>query len=175
MAKTRQQKEEEVKVLTEKLQAAKSVVFVSFSGLTVNQSEELRKSLREQEAELKMAKKRLLKIALEKAGLGTEILEQGIEGNLSLAFGFGDEVAPAQVLVKFAKANEQLSIKGGILEGKFIDDKQIKALASLPSRQELLAKVVGTIQAPVSGFVNVLSGNLRNLVYVLNAIKEAKS
>jgi len=82
---------------------------------------------------------------------------------------------PARVLNKFAQANEAMEIFGGILENSFIEVDRVKALASLPSRLELLGRTVGAIKAPVSGFVNVLAGNLRGLVYALQAIKESKN
>ena len=86
-----------------------------------------------------------------------------------------DETTAARIVNNFAKSHELVKIFGGILEGKYINDDKVKNLANLPTRQELLAKFVGTINAPVSGFVNVLAGNLRNLVGVLNNIKEAKA
>jgi large subunit ribosomal protein L10 len=90
-----------------------------------------------------------------------------------MAFG-SDEVAPAKILVDFAKGKE-MKIYGGLLEGKFITAAKVKELAGLPSKLELIALTVRTIQAPISGFVNVLAGNLRGLVNVLKAVKESKS
>jgi large subunit ribosomal protein L10 len=86
-----------------------------------------------------------------------------------------DEVSAAKVVHTFAKDNEIVTIYGGILEGKFIDASGVKSLASLPSKQELLAKVVGSLNAPVSGFVNVLAANIRNFVSVLSNIKDKKT
>jgi len=174
MAKTRQQKETELQYLQEKLKAAKSVIFAGASKLTVSDTEGLRRSLREQGGEVKVAKKRLLALALEKEGM-PKADTANTKGNITLAFGIEDEVSPAKVFANFAKDNENLVILGGILEQQYIDATRVKALASLPSRDELIAKTVGTIKAPISGFVNVLAGNLRNFVYVLNAIKETKN
>jgi len=89
--------------------------------------------------------------------------------------GYNDEVAAAKLIADFAKGREGIEVVGGLLEGSFVDASAINQLSSLPSREELLAKLVGSINMPVSGFVNVLAGNLRGLVYALNAIKESKA
>ncbi len=174
MAKTKQQKEQEVKDLTDKLAQAKAVVFASYNSLTVSQTEDLRKSLRQTGSELKMAKKNLLKLALQNNKFTDDIVDN-FTGSVTVAFGFDDEIAPAKILAKFSKTNEAMQIFGGILENKFIESNRVQALATLPSKEELLAKLVGSINAPVSGVVNVLAGNLRNLVFVLNAIKTTKN
>jgi len=175
MAKTRQKKQQEVELLQEKLKQAKGIVFSCYQGLSVQQTEELRQALREHQAELKMTKKSLLKIALEKSGIdGVEPKE--MDGSLSLALGYQDEVSAAKTLAEFAKANaDNLQIVGGVLEGRFISRDKVIALAKLPSKQELLAKTVGTINAPVASMVRVLAANLNRLVYVLQAVKETKS
>jgi len=136
--------------------------------------EELRGKCIEEGVGYSVAKKTLLNIALEKAGI-KDIDTKSIEGSLATVFGMEDEVAPAKILAEFAKDHEALEIKGGILEGKLAPAEEIIKLSKLPSKAELYAKVVGSINAPVSGFVNVLAGNLRGLVYALNAIKESKS
>lgn len=174
MAKTRQQKQKEVEALLEKLQQSKSGALVSYEKLNVADLTNLRKELREAGVSLTMIKKRLLKIVLEKAGLDPNQLDLA-DKNVSLALSSNDEVAPAKILAKFAKEHESLELQGGILESQIIDKNQIKALANIPSREELLAKMVGSLKSPISGLVGSLSGNLRNLVYTLNAIKEAKS
>ena len=94
---------------------------------------------------------------------------------MALAMGFDDEVAPARLIFQFAKTHKALEIVGAITgEGQLLSAGQVKALASLPSKEQLLAQVVGTIAAPLSSFMSVLSGNIRNLFYVLNAINESK-
>lgn len=174
MAKTRKQKEEELKDLIEKLKKNKSVVFCDYTGLDVASVEELRKSLRAEEVDYKVAKKTLLTKALKKAGiLGIEVKE--LKGQLSVAFGYKDEVAPAKLISKFRKSHEQMTFLGGIYENKFIGIEEVERLAAIPSREELLAKVVGSISAPISGTVRVLSGVLRNFVGALRAIKDVKS
>ncbi len=172
MAKTKQQKKEALEKISSKLKEAKGIVFSSFTGLTVSQMEELRGKLREENSELIVAKKTLLKKSLQEAGQEDVPVEE-FSGGVSMVVG-DDEVAPAKVVAEFAKKNEAVEFYGGILEAKYIDENKVKELAKLPSKQELLAKMVGSMKAPISGFANVLSGNLRNLVYVLNAIKDKK-
>ncbi len=174
MAKTREQKQKEVESLLQKLQQSRGGALVSYEKLSVADLTNLRKELREAGVSLTMIKKRLLKIVLEKASLDSEKLDLS-DKNVSLALSSDDEVAPAKILAKFAKQHETLELRGGILDNQIIDSEQIKALAKIPSREELLAKLVGSLSSPMSGLVGVLSGNLRNLVYTLNAIKEAKS
>ena len=111
--------------------------------------------------------------ALEKNGF--TIGKNDLEGSILTSLGYNDEVAAAKLMAEFAKDREDIQIVGGILEGEFVGTDAIKQLATLPSREELLAQLVGSINAPVSGFVNALAGNLRNFVYVLNAVKEAKA
>lgn len=173
MAKTKQQKEKTIKNLVDGLKSAKSVVFANFQGLKVKESEELRRLCREQNIGYLVAKKTLVKKALEKAGLEAEV--DSFAGGVSTVFGREDEVAPAQVLANFAKKHEAVKFFGGILEGRFIDIAKVTELSKLPSKKELLVRLVGTLNAPISGFVNALSGNLRGLVNVLNSIKESKS
>lgn len=173
MPKTKQQKEEAIKILTDNIKNAKSVVFANFQGLKVSESEELRQKCREQNIGIMASKKTLVKKALADAGLDVDT--KSFEGGVSALFGLEDEVAPAQVVSNFAKDHDVVSFFGGVLEGNFIDAAKVTELSKLPSKQELYAKLVGSINAPVSGFVNVLAGNLRGLVNVLNAVKDAKA
>lgn len=172
MAKTRQEKEQQVQTLTDQLKEAKSVVFANFQGLSVQETEELRAQCREQDIVCLATKKTLMGRALKNIDMDVETKE--FKGGIAAFFGTSDEVAPAQVVANFAKTHEKLSIFGGVLEGAFINSEKVKQLSSLPSKQEMLARLVGTINAPISGFVNVLAGNLRGLVTVLSAIKDNK-
>lgn len=173
MAKTRQQKQETAEKLQSGIASAKSVVFANYQGLTVSAMEELRGKCREQDVQVLAAKKTLVQRAL--ADNGLEVDTKAFEGSIAAFMGMSDEVAPAKVVNDFAKNNELVTIFGGVLEGAFIPQEKVKALAALPSKEELYAKIVGSINAPVSGFVNVLAGNLRGLVTALNAIKDQKA
>lgn len=173
MPKSRQQKEATLSTLSAGLKSAKAAVFANFQGLTVAQADELRNLCRKEGVQVLVAKKTLLKKAF--AGLGFEADPKVFQGGVATFYGTTDEVAPARIVNTFAKKNEVVAIFGGTLDGKYIDAVFVKNLAALPSKQELLGKLVGTLNAPVSGFVNVLAGNLRALVSVLNNIKEAKA
>lgn len=173
MAKTRQQKEKELKSFADKFKNGKSLIFVNFTGLKVKEIEELRRNCRNAGVDYAVVKKRLIGLALKDAGIDFD--SKSLENSVAVAIGREDEVVPAKVVYEFAKGHDALKAVGGILEKNFIDKNQVEALAKLPSKDELLAKVVGSINAPVSGFVNVLAGNLRSLLYALNAVKEAKN
>lgn len=173
MPKSKQQKQTTVESLVEGLKSAKGVVFANFQGLTVAQTEELRKNARKEGVSVLAAKKTLVNRALEQAGI-SGASTSSFQGGVATFIG-GDEVSPAKVVAGFAKKNEIVSIFGGILEGKFIDASMVKSLSALPGKQELLSKMVGSLNAPISGFVNVNAGVLRGLMNVLNAYKEKKA
>ena len=149
------------------------MVFSNFQGLKVSEAEELRKNCRKENVEVLAAKKTLLKRACDEAGL-TGVDLSVFKGGVATFFGV-DEVSPAKIVSTFAKTHEVLAVFGGLLEGNYIDVAGVKGLSTLPSKQELLAKLVGTLNGPVSGLVNVLAGNLRNLVGVLNNIQKTKA
>lgn len=149
------------------------VLFSDFHGLGVQKQQELRRILRKENAEYKVAKKTLIQRAFDAAKLPFSLLSY--KGELAVIFGFGDEVAPAKMLAKFAKANpDGLKILGGLLGGKELTDTQVTALAKLPGKTELIAQLAWTLSAPVRGLVTVLNGNQRKLVFVLSQIAKNK-
>lgn len=160
--------------LKEKLTGAKGAVFTTYKGLTVAQDTKLRKALREAGVEYRVVKNTLTRIAANEAGI--EGLNEYLEGTTALAVSMEDAVAPAKVISDFIKENklESLEIKVGLLDGKVISLDEVKALADLPSREVLIARVMAGMQSPLTGFVNVLQGNIRNMVYVLEAIRKQK-
>lgn len=174
MPKTKAQKQEDLATLVDQCTRAKSVVFGYYRGLKVKEVEALRKECRAEQMDYVVAKKTLLGLAMKEAGIGGVDLD-AFTKPVAVTFAYGDEVAPARVLSAFAKKHEALEIAGGVLERNFVSAAQVIALSQLPSREELLARLVGTLNAPASGFVNVLAGNLRKFVYALNAIKESKT
>lgn len=169
MPKTRQQKIDKVAELTDKLKSAKSVVLTDYQGLTMTQLAALREQLVPANAEFQVTKNNLLEIALKQAGLQNN--ESEITGATATLFSFEDEISPIKILVKSLKDFDKGGVKTGWLGEKSLSSDDVKKLSQLPSRDELRAKVVGTIGAPLYGLVNVLQGNLRNLVYVVNAIR----
>jgi large subunit ribosomal protein L10 len=170
---TKQQKIELVKGLTEKIKASKSSVFVDYKGLKVKDATDLKKQLREAAVEYVVVRKTLLDLALKNAGVENVDI-QSMEGQIAVSLSNADEVSAAKIIDKFAKTNQNIKMLGGVLGSQVMNENEVKALAKIPSKEELLSKLVGTLNAPVSGFVNVLAGNLRGLVQVLNAISESK-
>jgi large subunit ribosomal protein L10 len=170
--KTRAQKEESVKNLTEKFKQAKSVVFADYRGTTMNQLSDLRNKLLDADAEFSITKNSLVDIALKNCELKIE--SSVLKGPIATLFSFGDEISPLKTLTKALKDNQVGEIKGGFLNGEFMEASSIIRLSDLPSKLELQAKVVGSLSAPLFGMVNVLQGNIRNLVYALDQIRVSK-
>ncbi len=171
MAITRKAKEETLVSLQEKLQRTKALIFTHYQGLTVKDITELRRTLRQQDVELVVAKKTLLRKALAASGHEAAMVDR-LVGSVALAFGFTDEVAPAKLIQMFAKDHPAVELIGGIVAGQVMDATQAVALAKLPSRDELRAQTVWIIGSPLSGTVNVLAGPLRGLINILNALKD---
>lgn len=173
MAKTREQKTEDLARLVDSLNSSKLAVLTDYRGLDVPSINELRNTGREKGIRFTVAKNTLLKRAI--ADSNKEVADLSVfTGPMAVAFG-ADEVEAAKLVVDFAKTNEAVDVLGAINEhGDVLTKEQVKALAALPSREQLLAQVVGTIAAPVTGFVRVMNANLSGLVQVMNAIKEQK-
>ena len=168
----RPEKQAVVAELKEQLSTAKGVVLTDYRGLTVAMDTKLRRQLREAGIEYKVVKNTLANIAAKELGL--DELGTHFVGPTAMAISASDPVAPAKVISEFAKANKVLQVRAGLVEGKVIDAEGVKALANLPSREVLIAKMLGSMQSPISGMVNVLQGNIRNLVYVLDAVRTQK-
>ena len=176
MAISREAKEQAVTQLTDDLGRIKLAVMTDYRGLTVREVEELRETLRAQGITYRVTKNTLLRLATQNNPALAGIDPQSFNGPMALAMGFDDEVAPARIIFQYAKAHEALEIVGAITaDGQVLDASQVKALANLPTREQLIAQVVGTIAAPLTGFVGVMSGNLRSIVYLLNALQEQKA
>ncbi|MCX6804609.1 MAG: 50S ribosomal protein L10 [Patescibacteria group bacterium] len=173
MAKTRKQKEADVKVLAEAFTSSKIAVMTDYRGLDVPSINDLRNKLREAGISYKVSKNTLVKVAIAQTEL-KKADHSVFTGPMAIAFG-QDEAQTCKVIADFAKTNENLEIIGGIDEsGNTISRENILALAKLPSREILTAQVVGTIAAPLSGFVRVLNGNITQVLHVLNALQVKK-
>jgi large subunit ribosomal protein L10 len=172
MAITKAKKEEILTELKDKLSRQKSIVLVGITGLKVKDLSALRKQLRASGSELKVVKKTLAEKALKDQKIDFD--KKTFKTEVGFVFGFEDEILPAKTVYKFSKTNENLKILGGFLEGLYKDGKEVVVLAQLPGKQELLAKMVGSLSSPISGFVNVLQGNIKGLVLALNAISKNK-
>lgn len=153
---------------------AKGVVFTAYTGITVAQDTKLRRKFREAGVEYRVIKNTMAMIAAKETEL--EGLLPTFEGATAMAFSREDAVAPAKVMADFAKEEklEALQVKAGLVEGAITDAAGVKALADLPPREVLVAQVLAGMQSPIVGFVNVLQGNIRNLVYALEAVRKQK-
>lgn len=159
--KNRQIKEARVQEIREKLEKAQGVVLAQYQGLTVEEDTQLRKQLREAGVEYKVYKNTLTALAAKE--LGIEGLDKHLEGPVSIAFGYEDATAPARILNDFAKTHKKLELKAVLVEGKVYEGADVAAIATIPSREVLIAKFLGSIKSPLS-----------NLAYLLNAIAEQK-
>ena len=171
-----------VSELKEKLGKAKSVALSDYRGLNVPQMQELKRNIKAKQGELLITKNRLFKIALRQSSYkdGDE-LSQALTGPTAFLFCFDDEIAPIKALHDFAKENDLSAdktglpkLKVGFLGKEFLDNNRLVSLAKLPTLPELQAKLVGVLNGPRAGLVNVLGGNIRKLVYALQAISEEK-
>jgi large subunit ribosomal protein L10 len=173
MAISRKNKEELVAKITTKIKESKSIVFADYKGLTVEEIGEIRSELRKQGLEMKVIKQSLFTLAAKEAG--AEIETKSLKGH-PIAYVFSnDEVMGAKTIYDFSKKNEKLEMVGGSLNGKSIAMEELKVLATMPSRDEMYAKIVGSLASPLRGMVGVLQGNLRGLVSVLNQYSEQRS
>ena len=157
--------------LKQKADQAKSIALADYRGLNVGQITKLRSLVKEAGGELLVTKNTLLKLALKNDQLNQT---EALTGPTLVLFANDDEVTPLKAVAEFARENEMPKLKAGFLGKEFLSIDKITYLSKLPSRQELQAKFVSQMAAPLSGLVNLLSGSLRNLVYVLNALKKNK-
>ena len=161
-----------VNEIKEKIEKSQSIVFVDNKGLNVAEVTELRKNLRENGVDYKVYKNTMLKRAFD--ATGNEAANDLLVGPTVVAFGIEDAVQPAKILNDFAEDNDRLEIKGGLLDGRVVSVDEVKALAKLPSREVLIAQLLGGLNAPIQGLATVLSGNIRGLAVALNQIREKK-
>lgn len=161
MTKNMSIKVEKVKEIKEKFKKANCVVLADYQGINVEQDTQLRKTMRESGVEYKVYKNRLVKIVAKE--LGYDFLIEHLEGATSIAFGYDDIISPAKILNDFSEKFGKISLKVGVVEKEFYDNDKIKKLATIPSREVLISKLLGSIKSPISKFA-----------YVLNSIKESK-
>ncbi len=166
------QKQELVSALHEKLAKSKIVILVDYKGLNVPKIGELRKKLREADIEFKVVKNTLLNRAA--ADTDVTLARDQFFGPTAIALSYDDPVAPAKILTDFAKDNEKLEIRIGVMQGRTLDANAIKSLASLPSREVLLSQLLSVMNAVPTSFVRALSNVPERLLYALQAIKDQK-
>lgn len=165
--------QEKYAAIKEDLSKIQAMWVVDYRGLTVKESEALRRSIREADAVMKVYKNSLVELALKELDMPS--MGDVLAGPSAFVFADGDPVASAKALKDFAKANENLVIKGGIMDGAFVDAEAVEKIASLPSREELIAKLLGTIQNPLQQIVRVLNGPMESFARVVSAIEDQKN
>lgn len=173
MAVSRAKKEEILNKLKDDFSKATAIYFTEYTGLTVEQLSEMRAKAREENAKISVAKKTLMKIAADNAGY-KEIPDEALEGPIAAVMAFEDQVTPAKAVHTFLKEFDNLGLVGALMDGKALTKEQAQQLAQLPSREELLAKLVGSMNAPIAGFHGVLHGVMRQFVGVVAAYKDKK-
>lgn len=161
-------KKQIVEEIKDKLSRSKSVTFVDYNALTVAEDTEMRRNFKKNGAEYKVYKNKLLLLALNE--LGIKGAEEFLHGASAVAFSYDDEVSGAKIACETAKKTKKLTVKFGLLNGNFVDSKEIEDLAKLPSKEVLVAKLLGTLNAPVSALARVLSAPVQGLAIALNAI-----
>lgn len=164
MSKAVELKQGIVSEIVEKLNRAQSVIVVNYKGITVEQATELRNKFRAAGIDYKVYKNTLVRRAVKEIGKFEKFDDENLVGTNAIAFGYEDAVAPAKVIADFAKNNPIVEFKMGYVEGEFYNAQGLEALSKIPSREELIAKLLGSFKAPVSNFV-----------YMLDALAKKKS
>lgn len=162
-----QLKSQQIDELVDRMQRAELTILTDYRGLSVSALQDLRGRLRPVEAEFRIAKNTLTRIAAERVGI--EGLEPHLEGPSAIMFAYGDVVAPAKAVSDFARSSRILRIKAGVMNSQVLSEGDIEAISSLPPRDELIGKLVGLLASPVSRTVGVLSGPSRSVAYLMNA------
>jgi len=166
----KEQKAEQVELLTEKLRKAKVALLTDYRGLTVTQLQDLRGRLRTGDVEYRVVKNTLARRAAEAAGVPA--LQAELEGPVAIAFGYDDLSLPSKLINEFVRTTRlKLDVKGGLVEGRVFSPDQVKQLADLPSRETLLAQLLGTLQSPVAQLVGIMQTPVQQLLGVLDAYK----
>jgi large subunit ribosomal protein L10 len=173
----RTQKSELASELEDKFARAQVAIFADYKGLSSTQADDLRRVLRAQQAEVKVLKNNVARLVTKEGKFGAQAKElmDGIVGPTLVTFAYGDPAATAKVIHKFAQDNEALKLKDSLMGQKRIDASGVETLAKLPSKEVLLGKLLGTMNAPITNFVGVLAAVPRSLVTVLAAIEKKKA
>ena len=169
----KEEKVQAVQELRESIEGSRSILLTDYRGLTVSEITALRRTLHQVGADFKVVKNSLFKLAAEK--LGDTGIYDLLAGPTAAAFVHNDPIAPAKAIMDFAKNHKELEVKGGYVEGRMLTADQIQALSRIPSKEVLLAQLLGSIQWPIAGFVGTLQGLISNLVYTLQAVSEQKA
>ena len=166
-------KSEKIEAIKAKAQKAQVAVLTEYKGYSVEEITNLRRALQKDGGDYMVTKNTLAKIALK--GTDFEILTDSLTGPVAIAFGFEDQVSPAKAVSKFIKDTKKGEILGGALDGKLLDAKEVEALAKLPSKEELIAKILGSINSPASGIVGSINAVMASLTRAVAAVRDQKA
>ena len=169
---TKQFKSEKIDALKSKLEKAKVAVVTEYKGFSVEEIQKLRRALQKEGGDYMVTKNTLAKIAVK--GTEFEVLTETFKGPIALAFGFEDEVSPAKVVAKFIKESKKGAIVGAALEGNLLSAKEAEALATLPSKEELLAKILGSINSPATRITLSINAVMASLTRAIAAVRDQK-
>ena len=172
MSQAQEQKKLVVAAIREKLEKAQSVVLIDYRGLTVAEVTELRNEFRKAGVEYQVLKNTLIRKAANEMGITG--LDNILEGPTAVAFGMEDPASAAKIISEFAKKTKKTEVKAGLLGTEVLDAKGVQALADLPPKEVLVARIMGSLNAPITNFVGVLSATLRSLVYAIDAVRKSK-
>ena len=165
-------KNEKIEAIKESIAKAKVAIVSDYRGLTVAEITALRRELQKENSDFAVVKNTLAKLAVKDTQFAA--LDELLQGPSALAFGFGDQVAPAKILMAFIKKAKKSEIRGAVLDGKLFSPKDVAKLAELPSKEELYAKMLGCVNSPATGLVNTVSGVARALVTAMDAVRKQK-
>jgi len=165
-------KDNKIETIKKQLSKAQVTIVTEYRGLSVEEITKLRRQLQKEDGDYTVTKNTLAKIAVK--GTEFEVLTDSLKGPIALAFGFKDQVSPAKTLSSFIKETKKGTIIAAALDGKLLSAEDVKALATLPSKEELYAKMLGCINSPASGIANVTNSVLTQLVRTLDAVKDTK-
>lgn len=166
---TKEKKREIVAGLVRKLENTKSVYLVDAGGMTVAQSGELRREFRKVNAEMKLAKNTLIRLALKEDGKFT-VSDNALKGNTALVFAYDDPIAPAKVIRKYFEKDKKPALKLAIVEGQSFDGSQLKVVSELPTREDMIAAILGSLQAPISGVVGAINAVMRDVASLVEEV-----
>ncbi len=169
----RPEKIAEVEAIAERMQKAQSMILADFSGCTVEQMTAFRVNCRANAVDCRVVKNRLARIAADNSEL--EVMKDHLKGPTAIIFGLESQVDAAKITAEFVKANEQMQIKGGVLDGAFLDVEEVMALSKTPSMDELIAKMMGSINSPASGLVGTINGVAGKLCRAIDAVAKQKA
>lgn len=171
---TKERKVEQVRQLVERFNKANAYYFIDFTGMTVESTLQFRRELKKDQMELKVSKNTLLERAIKESGKLSNFTGE-FRGPTGVIFGYGDPIQPAKVFKERIEKFQQPQFKGAVVEGVVYGPDQLKTLASLPSKTDIIASILGSLNAPISGIVGSINAVIRDLAYVIEEVAKKKS